>query len=331
MNDNFEKISHLKGLYQEICLGFSEFKISGKPIFVKHLSEVELGELSSRKNTYASIAVEKKLEYKEDKLIFLIKHELWDRAKEDEIDKLKKTISDNKLILKNLFIKSQVNKIKNIITKAEKDLSYITLERNQALGFCVEDYIDKRYNEDYVLHSFYEDRDLKNKAFNEAHIDETSLEEFHSYIDIINSFHDKFSYKEIKRIAACSFLMNLFSLSNDNAYFFFGKFIKDLTSFQSSLFSQCRYFSNLIQNKADSSPPDDIADDPDKMIDWYELVASSDNTPESSEEHAGIGYHGASQEELQKMAGGKGINISEEAAKKGGGLSTRDFLKMHGI
>ena len=42
--------------------------------------------------------------------------------------------------------------------------------------------------------------------------------------------------------------MSLFHLCNDNAYYFYGKYVKDLTVFQANLFSQSKYFKSLIQN-----------------------------------------------------------------------------------
>ena len=45
MSDLYEKISFYKGLYKEIAVGFSEDKFLEKPIFIKHFTELENGDL----------------------------------------------------------------------------------------------------------------------------------------------------------------------------------------------------------------------------------------------------------------------------------------------
>lgn len=330
MSDSSVKIDFLKNLYGEICLGFSEFNYSGKPIFIKHFTEIENGILSKNKEIYLKEALNKGLEQKEDKILFLLKEKIWDREKEVEIERLKKEISDLDLILKNLIIKRQINETKKKIQIAENKLLEIEKEKNTLIGFTAEEYVEKNYNELFISQAFYKDQDLKQKFFSIDEFNALEDEELVKLIHQLNSFYRKFSIAEIKRISACPFLMNLFYLCNDNAFYFYGKYIKDLTIFQSNLFSQCKYFKSLMQNKAQSSPPEDVAEDPDKMIEWYEMVASEKDV-DQNEQSLGVGHVGASHEELQKMAGGTAVAISDIAKQKGNKLTKEDFLKMHGI
>jgi hypothetical protein len=300
VTDTYSKINLLKSLYGEICLGFSEFDHSGKPIFIKHFTEIENGMLNKKREAFAIEALEKGLEQREDKLIFLMREKLWDREKEVEIESLKKQASDTNLILQNLIIKKQINETKNKIKSLETKILELEKEKASLLGFCAEDYVEKSFNELFMFEAFFKSEDLKNKYFTREEFDNLDELELMELIKALNLFYQKFSLKEIKRLAACSFLMSLFHLCNDNAYYFYGKYVKDLTVFQANLFSQSKYFKSLIQNKAQSNPPEDVSEDPDKMIEWYEMIISSD-IGAADDQALGVGHIGATTEELQKM------------------------------
>lgn len=332
VGDAADKISFLKVLYQEICLGFSEFSYSGKPIFIKHFTEIEYGELNKYKQKYAIEAVQKGLPSRDDKLALLIQEGAWEESKEEQIKNYKREISDLDLVLKNLVIKSQIAKTKDSIRKAKDKLKVIIDEKMDALGYCVEDYVDKKYNEDFIYYSFYKDKKLDEKFFSEEEFYELADSDLQALIRLLNEFYERFSTNQVKRITACSFLMNIYHLSNDNPYYFYGKFVKDLTTFQANLFSQAKYFKNLVSSRAESSPPEDVAEDPDKMIEWYDSIGEVTTNNVNQEDGAlGVGHTGASQSELQKMAGGSAKSITDVAMKKGGKLNKEDFLKMHGI
>lgn len=68
------------------------------------------------------------------------------------------------------------------------------------------------------------------------------------------------------------------------------------------------------------------------MIEWYDSIGEVTTNNVNQEDGAlGVGHAGASQSELQKMAGGSAKSITDVAMKKGGKLNKEDFLKMHGI
>lgn len=327
-----EKLNHLKSLYQEICAGFSEFNYSGEPIFIKHFTEIEIGFLHSRKDEYLKEAVAKGLEFREDKLIYLTRQEIWERSKDIELENLQKEISDLNMVLKNLAVKSQINKTKEKIKTAQNKLNAIEREKKDVLGFCVEDYLEKKFTEDFIFNCFYKDRELKRKLFESSNLGDISYDEFEQINNYIGNLYKKLSNDEIKRIAASSFIMNIFGLCNDNAYYFYGDFVKNLTSFQVNLFSQCRYFKHLMSSKAEASPPDDVAEDPDKMIEWYDMLSASSSKSNVDDDSAlGIGHTGADRGELEKMAGGTAKTLGEIAKEKGNKLTKEDFLKLHGI
>jgi hypothetical protein len=67
------------------------------------------------------------------------------------------------------------------------------------------------------------------------------------------------------------------------------------------------------------------------MIEWYESVENSISASNAGSKSSGVGYVGATREELEKMVGGKAMTLNEIAAKKGGKLTKEDFIEMHGL
>jgi hypothetical protein len=331
VSDLYEKISFYKGLYKEIAVGFSEGKYLEKPIFIKHFTELENGDLDQYRRAFHEEGLEKGLEIKEEKLNFLIKNQLWSNEKEKEIDQISKQISDTQMLIRNLIINKQINEAKNKIKALKKSLLNLENEKLDVLGFCVEDYSSKKTNELIIYLSFFKEADLKEKFFTSEDFDNLSDAELSSLVRILDHFYGKFDYEKIKRICASSFFMNLFSLCDNNSLNFFGKCVKDLTILQVNLFSQARYFKSLVESQAQSNPPPDVTYDPDKMVEWYESVENSGKATNTSGNSSGVGYVGASREELEKMAGGKATTLNEIAAKKGGNLTKEDFIRMHGL
>jgi precorrin-4 methylase len=109
----------------------------------------------------------------------------------------------------------------------------------------------------------------------------------------------------------------------------------DLTFYQAELFTHGRYFKNILQNSK-NTPPDDIMNDPDKIIEWYEASTNAQEAMNkiNKDSSGGSSIVGASREEMQKLGAiddsERGIDLAAEAAKKGGELTMDDLIKLHG-
>lgn len=327
MSDVDAKINNFKKLYKDIVMGFSVFEYADKPIFIKHFSELDNGDLELERIKILNQAKERNLPSKEEKMDLLLKEGYWSTQKEDEMVKIKKEISDQEMILKNLIIKRQIMTTKEKIRIANQKLQDILNEKNEVFGFCLEDFVDKKMNEITIFNSFYKNRQLTEKMFSEEEFDILPERELAELVRILNNFYIDFSHQQIKRICACPFFVSIFNLCDNDAYSFFGKKISELSILQVNLFSQGRYFRNLMQSSDSKNfPPSDVLEDPDKMIEWYDQISTG---PKS--EADGVSYFGASKQELEDMAGGKAIDVADFAKGKGNSLSTKDFIEMHGI
>ena len=325
-----DKTNSLKRLYKDIVNGFSVFDYAERPIFIKHFSEVENGEIFGNRNKIIQDAQKLGLELEEDKLIFLIKEGEWSRDKEDQIDKLKKEKSDIELTSKSYIIKRQKDEAQKRIKAIEKSLFELQKEKDSILGLTAEDYCDKRLNEILIFNSFYREAGLSVPFFSQFEFDSLLESELLDLIRILNSFYADFHPDQIKRICACSFFINIFSICEGNPLTFFGKSVSKLTTLQTNLFSQARYFKSLMDSQQ-SSPPSDVIEDPDKMISWYDSIVSESSRDKKGEEFSGIGHTGATRSELERMAGGRATTIGELAAKQGNKLTKEDLMKAHGL
>lgn len=322
-----EKIGHLRKLYKDIVLGFSAYNYAGKPIFIKHFSEIDNAEIEALRSAFASDAKSKGMQEREEKKRILISESLWTEDKEKRIEDLKKEISNLDLVGKNLIIKRQILQNKEKIKQTKTALQEMLKEKDEIFGFCLEDFVDKKVSEYMIFSSFYKDKQLTEKFFTEDEFDRMLEFEMSELISILNGFYVDFAQKQIKRICASPFFMSIFSLAEDNPYHFFGKPISQMTILQVNMFSQGRYFKNLIQSHNEKAgPPSDVVEDPDKMLDWYDNITNT-----KAIEADGVSYVGASKEELQKMAGGNAITVNEFASKKGNLMTTKDFIEMHGL
>ena len=329
MNDPEQKISHFKKLYQEIVMGFSVSTYMEKPVFIKHFSEMDNGRQAGQSTVFFNTAKKIGLLEREDKLQLLLKQGFWSIASEAEISELEKSISNSEMLIKNLIIKKQIKEAKQKKAEVESKLKELVDEKEECVGFCVENFVSQKTNELIIFNSFFKNKQLSQPLFSEEEFDNLSQSDISSLIKILNDFYAEFSHNQMKRICACSFFINLFSLSSKDVSSFFGTHVTNLTILQVNLFSQGRYFKSLMESRAENAnPPSDVMGDPDKMIEWYDLLSTS--LPQDSSDGGGRTYIGASKEELQNMVGGGAISLEDFAKKKGGSLTTRDFLDMHG-
>lgn len=330
MNDSEQKISHFKKLYQEIVMGFSVSIYMEKPIFIKHFSEMDNGKQAGQSAVFFNAAKKIGLLEREDKLQLLLKEGFWSIRNETEIEQLQKNISDFEMLIKNLIIKKQIGEAKQKKAEVELKLKELIDEKEECVGFCVEDFVSQKMNELIIFNSFFKNQGLSQQLFSEEEFDNLSQSDISSLVKILNNFYTEFSHNQIKRICACCFFINLFSLSSESVSSFFGTHVTNLTILQINLFSQGRYFKSLIESRKENvTPPSDIVSDPDKMIEWYDSLSTS-SIQDHPDKEGGTTYVGATKEELQSMVGGGGISLEDFAKKKGGSLTMRDFLEMHG-
>ncbi len=96
-----------------------------------------------------------------------------------------------------------------------------------------------------------------------------------------------------------------------------------------------RYFKNILSDlKHDPDP--EIMDDPDKLIEMFNVSKNSEKIKEKMSDSDATTVVGATQEDLERMGitsphEDGAVSLSKAAAEKGGSLEMEDLMKLHGL
>ena len=325
----------LKLVFSEIVEGYS---LTRSELFgdlkIKHINNYDSAKTDIKNNYYFEKAVSQGLPKREEKLEYLIKEKLWDPEKDKEADRLKEMLKGMNRTKSKLFLQAQIDAIKKDIVDNEIKLSNILAEKESVIGFTAEEYANRRINE-YYMHISILDEEGK-QLFGENEFDELEQDQVNDIMQVYEKNNRKFKAEILKKISLADFFTNIFYLCEDNVFNFYGKPVIDLTFYQIEIYSYGRYFKSIIQN-SEEKIPDQIVEDPDKLIEWAE---SSKNVKEVLEKSSGDAESGASsimgatKQDLAKAGIDENqdvIDLSQKAQEKGGRLTMEDMMKLHGV
>lgn len=336
MNDLYKENQILRKIYNDILNERTEIAQDNKKYYFKHLTEKEIGQTNNIYVNEFEKAKARGLLPEKEKISLLESQGIWTLKEEDNLLYLKEELSNLEATKSKLIIKSQISSVQEKIDAKNKEYKKILSQREEAVGVTAEDFAFKKSNE-YILYiSLYKDPELKNKFFEtENDFWERDALNLLELFALYKLYLESFSILNLKKIAVAPFFMNIFLLSEDNVYNFYGKSIINLSQYQIDLFSLARgYKNNLI--KIGQNPPNNYKSY-QELLDWYESNTSLSNIKNNknlSKEKSGQTYIGATQEELKKIAAIEGasktIDLNAEADKLGGNLSFNEILKIHG-
>jgi hypothetical protein len=334
-----EKIgtSQLRKILVDILNGYSTFLFGDDTVYIKHLTLHDAADIDSYKAKVENEAEDKGLEREEAKLDQLKKDELWTSKEDSRITELTGFIKNLMHSKRRLFIKKEIDRMNDQISSAEEELNKLIGKKEELLGLTCEVFAGKKINEYYVYNSIFKDGSLCEPFYTAEDFDELSNRRLQEMCGDYNDLMIRFKEKSLKKISLSPFFLNHFYLSEDNAYYFYGKPASQLTFFQSELYGYGRYFKGLM-SRSKNKPPEEIKDDPDKLIEWYEQSHNAQEAIEKtggSDKTGGSSLVGASKEELKNLGtsdqGEDFVSLAKEAAKKGGELSMKDLMKIHGV
>ena len=89
---------------------------------------------------------------------------------------------------------------------------------------------------------------------------------------------------------------------------------------------------------SETKVPDDVKEDPEKLVEWFDSTKSARETLEKSknagQDGSATSLVGATKEDLQRLGldnPDETINLAKKAAEKGGRLNMEDMMKLHGM
>jgi hypothetical protein len=239
-------------------------------LYLKHYTELDLSHTECVRQQFIEDGCKQGLMTEKDKLNLLAEKGHWSPEEEKKFIEAREHINQLYFSLKKLIPPNQIEHMKGTIIEEEKKFQNEFGIRVQLLGTTVEHYATQRASENHVLRSFFKDAKLQVPYFTEADVDELSKQEVGLYIDIYNSIHSTFFDKNFKRIAVCSFFLNGYRLSEENAMTYFGKPVIDLTIYQMALFNRGHYYKNIQSDPEFKSPPEEYYEDLDKVVKFYD-------------------------------------------------------------
>lgn len=333
--------NNLKPIFSEIIKGFSKKSIENiGTLYFKHINNQDAADIDLYHQQFIDKAKNQGLPTEEEQGSYIIKEGLWSKEKNIRIKDLELFINNLKTTKSKLFIQSQINQINEEINKNLNELNALKSEKKELVGFTVEDYASKKINEYYMYVSLYKDENLKEKFFSEE--DYSDLENL-SILKLIKTYNEvmsRFNDKNLKKIGISGYFSNIFYLSNDDPFIFYGKPLVELSFYQIELFNYGKYFKGIL-TQAKNRPPDSIMEDPDKLIEWFEGSRNVDevlnkNSKVAQKDNVATSLVGATSEDLKRLGLRKEeqsnvIDLNKEAAKKGGKLSMEDLIKLHGL
>lgn len=326
----------LKVVFSEILRGYTlaESSSFGK-IKIKHFNNFDSADLDIKNKFFYEKAVSQGLPTKKERIDFLLKEDIWTEEKSEEILRLKSFIAGLKTSKSKVFLQSHIDQINKDLEENQTKLSILELEKEELIGFSAESYASRRVNEHYMHNALLNEEG--ERLFEEEEFEELTEDKVLQLISIYNKSTQRFNSSNLKKIAVSGFFTTLFYLCGDNAHTFFGKSLVYLTFYQVELFGYGRYFKSLIENST-NKPPDEIARDPEKMVEWFDSSKSAQETLDKSKSSGQGGEAaslvGATKQDLKRLGldnPDETVNLAKKAAEKGGRLNMEDMMKLHGM
>ena len=334
--------SQLKILYADILLGRTKMLTTDKKsaVWIKHLNVHD--DVNSDITYERALADAKKqgLPTKKEQTKYLIEENLWSDEKERELAGLKVALGNLTVTKSKVFLEIDVENVKKQIEETEKKVFTMSTEKADLLGLTAELHADKKGNEYYMQNVLYKDEEFKEPCWNEEEFNDLTNEQIGQVFQSYQHTMNQISSMNIKRLSLKTFFCNHYYLCEDNPMTFYGKPVVDLTFNQSELFAYARYFKSLAQDTK-ISVPQEISDDPDALIEFYEGAKNASDAKERMDQGKGSQGSGAStivgatKKDLEKLGYGgdegqsTGIDLIQEAEKRGGQLDMQDFIDIH--
>lgn len=314
----------ISSICSEILRGYSILDSSFGQVCVRHFGAMDLAFFNSKRAELIKEGRKRGLSSLEDREKEIIQQELWAEDKNKDI-KVRKDFIKNLYKTKGLQTSQKTIDIYiKQIQEEEKKLAEIENEKSNIIGLTIENWAEKKISELYIYKSFYKNLTFTEPFFTEEEFDEIEEIKIYSLYSEFNVLSSRFSSESLKKVALNAHFYNLFVVSDGNIFSFYGKPIINLTNYQVEVFRHAIYFKSIFTNSS-AAPPEDVMDDPEKLINWFNLSRNIQKAVEK-----GGSVVGASAEDY-KRAGIKEnvVDVGAEMKARGkSSLDMEDLLKM---
>lgn len=296
-------------------------------LYVKHLNNIESSQIDIKRDFYFKKARHKGIKTLAEREVEIIEEGEWSAEKNKQLENLREYISRLRDTKKQMLKFSDREEIDKRISDKEKDFERLEREKLIAIKMTCEAYASKRVNEDYIYNSLFKDGELKEPFFSKEEFEDLSQNDLNGLIVLYNMHVENFGVYNLKKLALSSHFLNYFHLCSDNPFTFYGKPVVELTFYQAEVFSLGRYFKHILE-ESDEKPHEDVLNDPDLLIEWWEVTQNNKKLQEKTGRKVkGTGGRGKQEEE-------KSVDhneLAKKAREKGGSLNMKELMKLQGV
>lgn len=312
----------LKRLFNEIVDGYSSVSVNDSLLYIKHIDirdEVRIGEIyeevyeQSRKRGIPT--EEEQAEINKKTGMWTDKEERLLLDAKDMVDTLKKTLDRQ-------VVEAQKKEVEAELTKEFHKYNLLYRRKDSLLQGTCERFAMKKLNDYHIFYSYYNDREFKSPVFTEEQIKEIDDDDFQVFFSNYEKKLTALSLDNIKKIAISGFFQQTYNLcEKPNEYFL--KPLYSLTVYQNRLLGYGSLFKSIFQSQ--ESIPEDVQEDPDKLLEWVEFQKNTKGVRERAERGATI--VGASSEDYKKLGINNRKNALLNKAREQGGMEIGEVVQ----
>lgn len=330
-NNSYSSLEVVK-LLKNIFDGNSKYLLSSNNslVYLKHPSQYDIYDIY---NVYEMFCKQYKDDYglmsKDGQLDFICKMGWWSNDREKEISTLELSISRLEATKKRIIYESDKKRISEQILELKLKLAFKRDERAGFFSLTAEDIASKDAASYFIENFLFSDIDFKNKI----QLDDNELY-FNELLSIYSKYLEDSSVDNIKKAALSIPFQNMLSISSGSSMDVFGAPISKLTKNQLDLLSWGGYFQKMIKNSL-KEIPDNLYNEPDKFIEWYESVNSVEATKNRSKKRrdkknkygADSKFLFGERDDIKKISGEISGDKILQDAEKSGSLGIYDLME----
>lgn len=319
--------SELLSVYADIIKGYSRIEQNLHAVF-KHPGPLEISVLEEERISFQESAKNQGLPTEKEQLEHLEKESLWTKKDEEEIRDLQMMLRGLRDSKEKLALKSQVAIIKDQIAENEKKLQELDNKKRELLGLTIESITNKQANEFFIWYTLFKDATYNEHFLTRYEFNCLSNQELAEIIIAQSKSVGKFTTQNLKKISLSGYFTNAFYLAEDNPFTFYGKPLIHLSNYQIELFGLGRYYKSLV-TQHEGKIPDELYEDPDAFVEWVTTAKNAKKLLDKAGDNEAVGIVGATKDDL-KHINAPVLDLAKEAQKRGGRLTMKDMLELHG-
>lgn len=299
-------IDGLKSIYLDICRGFSTASVGDNTVYFKHLDVTDSIQIERASESYRQKAITAGVPTEKEKVAWLQTKGLWTVQQQQELTMLADYIAQLEKNKGNSFLKSQLDRQKQLILEQKELYEKKLTERALLVGETCERIVNKKINLDYLCLFTFRDEHCKEAVFTKSAANEMEDGELYPYLAKYIETVAEFSEMTLKKIAVSGFFTSFFYHASGKPEAFFGLPVWKLTYNQSNLLSYGSFFRSIFENV---KIPDNIRDDPVKIEEYASLKDRADSMIKGNGKDGYTGIVGATNEDIEILNGNKNVKV----------------------